>query len=252
MVQPPKGTVNDANLSCGSSSNGGISTVFSTTCTRNRGNSSKSRPAPVEPARNEQTRRRPPARKCDCGSPQFSAQQHVIFLLVHTGRDAEHLGPEDKEGNTAQGAESQAKLAKHATNVDVTVLLVQNGHDAEHHRPVNDNRKERSARSIVTSEEKKRTSGASSSSSSSFFLLEGARRIAERSRLRRSRSFWSFTTLSSSWSERRSNGTRRRCRAPEQPRAAWPRAPSASFPAPPSPSFSSPPPPSSCLPALGP
>ena len=33
---------------------------------------------------------------------------------------------------------------------------------------------------------------------------------AERSRLRRSRSFWSFTTLSSSWSERRSNGTRRK------------------------------------------
>ena len=30
------------NLSCGSSSNGGISTVFSTTCTRNRRNSSKS------------------------------------------------------------------------------------------------------------------------------------------------------------------------------------------------------------------
>ena len=43
-----------------------------------------------------------------------------------------------------------------------------------------------------------------------FFLLEGARRRAERSRLRRCSSIWSFTTLSSSWSERRTNGTRRR------------------------------------------
>ena len=49
------GHVND--LSRG---NCGISTVFSTTCTRNWGISSKSRPAPVEPARHAQPRRRPP------------------------------------------------------------------------------------------------------------------------------------------------------------------------------------------------
>ena len=97
------------------------------------------------------TGNRRPARNCDCGNPQFAARRNLTFLLVHTGRDAEHLGPEDREGNTAKGAESPAKPAKHATNVDVTALLVQNCHDAEHHGPVNDNRKEHSARSIVTS-----------------------------------------------------------------------------------------------------
>ena len=48
-----------------------------------------------------------------------------------------------------------------------------------------------------------------SSSSSSSFLLEGAVRRATRSRQRRSSSFRSSTTLSFSWSERRSNGARR-------------------------------------------
>ena len=30
-------------------------------------------------------------------NPQFSARRHVTFLLVHTGRDDKHLGPEDNK-----------------------------------------------------------------------------------------------------------------------------------------------------------
>ena len=51
-------------------------------------------------------------------------------LLIHTGQDAGHLGPDDRERSTARCAESPGKPAKHATDNDVTVLLVHNGHDA--------------------------------------------------------------------------------------------------------------------------
>ena len=53
----------------------GISTVVSTTCTRNWGNTSKTRPAPVGPARHTQPRRRPLCQGAATVEPQWSSEQ---------------------------------------------------------------------------------------------------------------------------------------------------------------------------------
>ena len=86
---------------------------------------------------------------CNCGTSTVLLKSETMSArlsprhLVHAGHDAEHLGPDDRERNTARRAESPAKPNLHMPLPEKkrnTVLLVHIGHDAEHLGPVNDNR----------------------------------------------------------------------------------------------------------------
>ena len=78
-----------------------------------------------------------------------TGKYHVTVLLVHTGHDAEHLGPGDKrwEYKTRSIVTSSTNLAHATARIDdalIAVLPTREEHDAEHLRP-DDNRREHSA-----------------------------------------------------------------------------------------------------------
>ena len=80
-----------------------------------------------------------------------TASHHVTGHLVHTGHDAEHLGPDDDRKDHSARREVPARPTMHmplpesTTSVAAisqnTVLLVHTGHDDEHLRPGDDEEK---------------------------------------------------------------------------------------------------------------